>query len=302
MLNAFVSLVPAPLARRTTQLFARATTTRRARHTMSTAPIPLSPTVDVHIVPILSDNFSYLVHDKTANVAVVVDPAEPEKLIKKADSLNANLTTALITHHHEDHAGGNLKLASLIRDVDIIGSAYEFGNALTVKMKTGETRKVKGSQLSYTALRTPCHTMGHLCFTIDTERPVVFTGDTLFVAGCGKFFEGSAIHMDVSLNQTLAALPNEALVFCGHEYTVTNLLFARSVDTSNARVEEKLQWAKDQIANGKHTVPSTIGDEKEFNPFMRIDRPEIASALGLTNPSSVEVMKALRERKNSFRP
>lgn len=269
---------------------------------MSAAPIPLSPTVDVHIVPILSDNFSYLIHDKSINVAAVVDPAQPRKLIGIADSLNAKLTTALITHHHWDHAGGNDELAALVPGIEIVGSAYESAEAVNVRMETGTTRSIRESQLSYTALRTPCHTMGHLCFYFETEQPVVFSGDTLFVAGCGKFFEGDAADMEASLNKELAALPDETLVFCGHEYTVTNLSFARSIDPTNARVEEKLQWAKEQVANGRHTVPSSIGDEKISNPFMRTARPELASALGLTNPSSIEVMKALRERKNAFRP
>lgn len=267
-----------------------------------TAAISLSPTIDVHIVPVLSDNFSYLLHDKAANLAAVVDPAEPLKLTALAASLNARLTTALTTHHHYDHAGGNEQLATLVPGVTIIGSAYETAAGVTDRMQSGEQRAIDpASTLSITALRTPCHTMGHLCFTTNTETPAVFTGDTLFVAGCGKFFEGDAADMDASLNKTLAGLPDETLVFCGHEYTVTNLLFARSVDPKNERVEEKLKWAKEQVAAGLHTVPSTIGDEKRSNPFMRTSCPELVNELELAETSSVQVMKALRERKNRFR-
>lgn len=300
MLAAFVNALPPAFTRGAVLVHAKLTKPHRARHTMSVAPIALSPTVDVHIVPILSDNFSYLLHDKSAGVAAAVDPAEPRKLAALASSLNAKLTTALVTHHHWDHAGGNEELAELIPGVTIVGSAYETAAAVTDRMETGSERRIDGSELSVTALRTPCHTMGHLCFRTNTPLPAVFSGDTLFVAGCGKFFEGDAADMDESLNRTLAGLPDETLVFCGHEYTVTNLLFAKSIDPTNARVAEKLEWAKRQVANGLHTVPSTIGDEKGSNPFMRTS--QLAGSLGLSSAGSAQVMKALRERKNAFRP
>lgn len=300
MLSAFVSLIPFPVVRRASRFHIRAVHSRHP-HTMSTAPIPLSPTIDVHVVPVLSDNYSYLLHDKSANVAAVVDPAEPRKLSSLAKKLSANITTALVTHHHWDHAGGNNELASMVPGVEIVGSAYETAEGVTLRLKSGAKQQIAGSQLCVTALRTPCHTMGHLCFKTHTEQPAVFTGDTLFVAGCGKFFEGDATDMDASLNNTLAALPDETLVFCGHEYTLTNLFFAQSVESGNQRIKEKLAWAKGQLDGGGYTVPSTIGDEKLSNPFMRARSPELARELGMEGESPSEVMKVLREKKNLFR-
>lgn len=265
-------------------------------------PISLSPTIDVHIVPVLSTNYSYLIHDKSTATATAVDPAEPQKITALAASLNVPLKASLTTHHHWDHAGGNLELASLVPGIAILGSAYETADGVTHRLEAG-THHVPGSSFAVTALHTPCHTNGHLCYAMDTPSSALFSGDTLFVAGCGKFFEGSAKEMETSLNTTLAGLPDETLVFCGHEYTVSNLVFARHIDPSNLRVRAKLEWAKKQVENGAYTVPSNIADEKASNPFMRTQRPEIAKAVGLASGASpVQVMHALRESKNNFRP
>ncbi|PXF48781.1 Hydroxyacylglutathione hydrolase, mitochondrial [Gracilariopsis chorda] len=269
---------------------------------MSVSTIPLSSSVDVHVIPILSDNFSYLIHDKDTSTAALVDPAEPQKLLDVATKLQANVTTSLTTHHHWDHAGGNIQLAKLVPQIEIIGSAYESADGVTTRLESGVSHQIKGSSLVVSTLRTPCHTMGHLCFVTDTTRKAVFTGDTLFVAGCGKFFEGAASDMQQSLNSTLASLEDDTFVFCGHEYTVTNLLFAASVEPNNQFVQEKLKWAKKQVSNGVPTVPSTIGDEKQFNPFMRTAVRELGEEVGVSDDNPVEVMKALRERKNAFRP
>ncbi|KAI0564134.1 Hydroxyacylglutathione hydrolase [Gracilaria domingensis] len=269
---------------------------------MRASIIPLSSSIDVHVVPILSDNFSYLIHDKSTSTAALVDPAEPQKLLQVAEDLHAKVTTSLTTHHHWDHAGGNVQLSKLVPDVEIVGSAYETAEGVTKRLESGRSHQVKGSSLTVSALKTPCHTQGHLCFVTDTTNKAVFTGDTLFIGGCGKFFEGSASDMQTSLNSTLASLHDDTLVFCGHEYTVSNLLFAVSVEPQNQNTVEKLAWAKEQVANGTPTVPSSIGDEKKFNPFMRTDYPFLAKTVGVTDGDPVAVMKALRERKNSFRP
>ncbi|CAN8068536.1 unnamed protein product [Agarophyton chilense] len=270
--------------------------------TMSATVVPLSSSVDVHVVPILSDNFSYLIHDKATSTAALVDPAEPEKLLQVAEKLDATVTTALTTHHHWDHAGGNEQLSKLVPDVEIVGSAYESADGVTKRLETGCCHQVKGSLLTVSALKTPCHTQGHLCFVTDTYKKAVFTGDTLFIGGCGKFFEGTANDMQNSLNSILASLEDDTLVFCGHEYTVSNLLFAVSVEPHNKKTAEKLVWARNQVANETPTVPSTIGDEKQFNPFMRTHCPELAKTVGVADGDPIAVMKALRERKNSFRP
>lgn len=269
---------------------------------MSISAIPLSSSVDVHVIPILSDNFSYLIHDKDTSIAALVDPAEPHKLLDLAKKLKANVTTSLTTHHHWDHAGGNIELTELVPQIEIIGSAYESADGVTTRLESGVSYQINGSSLTVSTLRTPCHTMGHLCFVTDTTRKAVFTGDTLFVGGCGKFFEGAASDMQESLNSTLASLDDDTFVFCGHEYTVSNLLFAADVEPNNEFVHEKLRWAKKQVSSGRPTVPSTIGDEKRFNPFMRTAVGELGEKVGVMDGNPVAVMKALRERKNAFHP
>lgn len=277
--------------------------TTNPRVTMGLPPIPLNSTIDVHIVPILSDNFSYLLHDKTSNTAALVDPAVPQPLLNLASELGATVTTSLTTHHHWDHAGGNEELASLVPGVDIIGSAYETAPAVTKQLSTGDEHSIRASSLVIRALRTPCHTNGHLCFALDAnDTKAVFTGDTLFVAGCGKFFEGNAADMHSSLNTILASLDDDTLVFCGHEYTVTNLKFALSVEPSNEDIQKKLEWAKSQVENGLPTVPTSIADEKRTNPFMRNAVDSVKKSIGMPGADDIAVMKELRERKNSFRP
>lgn len=265
--------------------------------------VPLSNSVDVHVVPILDDNFSYLIHDKTSGNAALVDPATPKPLVALAAELGATITTSLTTHKHWDHAGGNEELAKLLPGLDIVGSAYEEAPAVSITLESGVSHTIRGTDLSVSTLHTPCHTNGHLCFTLNVaDRQVVFTGDTLFVAGCGKFFEGNASDMHTALNSTLARLPNDTLVFCGHEYTVTNLKFAASVEPNNQQVAEKLEWAKQQVGRGKPTVPTSIADEKGTNPFMRNHLPELKAALNMSEADDVSVMKELRDRKNRFRP
>lgn len=276
-------------------------TSARNRLRMGIAPVELSPSLDVHIVPILSDNFSYLLHDKSKKTAALVDPAEPKRLLKLAEELGVTVTASLTTHHHWDHAGGNEELAKLVPGVEIVGSAYETAPAVTVKLKSGDEHKVRETSLVVRALRTPCHTNGHLCYALSADKKAVFTGDTLFVAGCGKFFEGSADDMHSSLNGVLASLDDDTLVFCGHEYTVTNLKFAASVDPNNEDIKKKLDWAQSQVDSGLPTVPSSILEEKHTNPFMRNEVNDVKDAIGMSEAGAVEVMKELRERKNSFR-
>jgi hydroxyacylglutathione hydrolase len=271
------------------------------RSTPSAALTPLSASVDVHTVPVLgTDNFAYLIHDKTSNVCAVVDAVRPRALLALAASLGARVSTCLTTHHHRDHSGGNVEISVLVPGICVIGSKYEDAPAVTVRMADQEKRVLAGGTLVFSALHTPCHTNGHLCFVLETETPAVFCGDTLFVGGCGRFFEGDAADMHRSLNTVLAGLPGNCKVFCGHEYTVANLTFAQTIDPLNDALSAKLSWAKEQLAAGRHTVPSTIGEELAYNPFMRVAVPEVAAGVKMTGHSSEKVMDALRSAKNSF--
>jgi len=264
------------------------------------------PNLRVITIPALGDNFMYLVVDKSTRKAFAVDPVEPETILEAVDREDATLTSILTTHHHWDHAGGNNKLLELHKRKHSTDEALKvYGgddriDGLTNKVGNGDEIAVGSVKIS--CLFTPCHTSGHICYHIDTndhktQKPFVFTGDTLFIGGCGRFFEGTADQMHHAL-QTLGALHPDTLVFCGHEYTVANLKFVLSVDPNNKQAQEKLAAAERMRAAKLGTVPSLIHEENSYNVFMRCKDPTIQAAVGATSP--VDCMDKLRTSKNNF--
>ncbi|GBN79613.1 Hydroxyacylglutathione hydrolase, mitochondrial [Araneus ventricosus] len=252
----------------------------------------------VKILPALDDNYMYLIIDEKTQKAAVVDPVEPATVLKVAKEENVDLTTILTTHHHWDHAGGNAELKSLKKNIRVVGGDQNIAG-LTDKVTHGDTLQVGGLHIN--CLLTPCHTRGHICYFVEDENggsPAVFTGDTLFSAGCGKFFEGTPEQMYEALVRILGNLPDSTLVYCGHEYTGNNLLYAAHVEPDNPVIKSKLEWAITKHEAKEPTVPSTIGDEKTFNPFMRVKEPSVQKHAGSTDP--VAVMNFLRNEKNHF--
>jgi len=255
-------------------------------------------------IPVNEDNYQYLIVDERTKKAAIVDPVDVEKIITTAAAENAQLCASLVTHHHNDHAAGTEELSRRIKQQNPDFRTY----AGEQKRIAGvdEVPKHKGEfsvgNLKVTALRTPCHTSTHVSFFIEdgqTGQHAVFTGDTLFIGGCGKFFEGNAEQMHINLNIRLAVLPDDTRVYCGHEYTVDNLKFARTVEPDNKHVEEKLAWAQQERAAGHYTIPSTLAQEKTFNPFMRVGESSLQKSLEVKD--AVAVMAKLRELKNNFR-
>ncbi|TDZ29721.1 putative hydroxyacylglutathione hydrolase [Colletotrichum spinosum] len=244
-----------------------------------------------------SNNYAYLVKDDKTNDAVIIDPANPPEVapvLKKAiDGKEINLTAIVNTHHHWDHAGGNKKVLEYLGlpELPIIGGKKCEGVTRTPAHDDG----FKIGSIAVRALHTPCHTQDSICwFMQDGEQKVVFTGDTLFISGCGKFFEGNAEEMHTALNKTLAALPDDTVVYPGHEYTKSNVKFAASVLQNEAILKLQSFAENNRETQGKFT----IGDEKKHNLFMRVDDPEIIKATGEQEP--VAVMAKLREMKNNF--
>ncbi|ORY01956.1 mitochondrial hydroxyacylglutathione hydrolase [Basidiobolus meristosporus CBS 931.73] len=243
-------------------------------------------------IPALEDNYSYLIIDEKANEAIAVDPVEPKKILKAATEAQVKLTSVFTTHHHWDHAGGNEELLSLRPNLAVYGADPRIAK-LTNFVKDNDTFKI--GSLSIKGLMTICHTNGSMSyFVTDDADKAVFTGDTLFIGGCGRFFEGTPEDMHHSLSSVLASLPKETRVYCGHEYTKSNLKFALSVDPDNTRLQEKLIWCE----SNSISVPSTIGEELQYNPFMRVTDPVIQKNIGETNP--IDTMAKLREMKNNF--
>lgn len=256
----------------------------------------------VYPIRALQDNYMYLLVDDSTKEAAAVDPVNASAMASAVADHGVTLKAILTTHHHYDHAHGNADMLSMFPDITVYGGDTRV-QALTKAISHLEI--IKLGNLTIECLATPCHTKGHICYYVtcnsgepdETER-AVFTGDTLFIAGCGRFFEGNSEQMNDNLNNILGTLPDSTKIYCGHEYTLTNLKFALSVEPSNVDIKTKLQWAQNRISKREPTVPSTIGEEKKINPFMRLNKPQVKKFTGETE--ELEIMTVLRHRKNEF--
>ncbi|KAJ9665725.1 Cytoplasmic glyoxalase II [Coniosporium apollinis] len=242
------------------------------------------------------NNYAYLISDSSTKDAVLIDPAHPPEVLPavqpQTQDNSIKLTSIINTHHHHDHAGGNAEMLKTYK-VPVIGGRD--CAKVTKTPRHGETFTV-GKNIRVTALHTPCHTQDSICYFMEddaSDERVVFTGDTLFIGGCGRFFEGTAEEMHKALNKTLAGLPDDTRVYPGHEYTKGNVKFGVTV-LQNEAIKKLEEFAN----NNKQTQGKfTIGDEKQHNVFMRVDDPAVQKAVGSSNP--VEVMAKLREMKNN---
>ncbi|KAL4222154.1 hypothetical protein ACF0H5_018194 [Mactra antiquata] len=253
----------------------------------------------VELVSALEDNYMYLLIDETTKKCAAVDPVNPDKLLAAVQNAGVTLSCVLTTHHHWDHAGGNEELIKKHPKIPVYGGDDRIG-AITDIVKHDQQFKL--GNLNIRCLFTPCHTSGHICYYVTGESadPAVFTGDTLFSAGCGRFFEGTPPQMYKALIEILSNLPNNTRVFCGHEYTVANLKYAEHVEPENVDIQKKIQWAKEQRAKNLPTIPSTIEEEKKINPFMRVCCDSVKAKYGESDP--IAVMGALRKEKDGFKP
>ncbi|KAI0306776.1 Metallo-hydrolase/oxidoreductase [Multifurca ochricompacta] len=248
-------------------------------------------------VPVRKDNYAYLLVDDTVNEAAAVDPYTPSKVKAAAEQLGVKVVAGITTHHHDDHSGGN----ELFPGVPIYGGSHR-SPALT-QLVNGNDQFTVGKVLNVKCLATPCHTQDSICYyvtdTSDASAPgVVFTGDTLFIAGCGVFFEGTGEEMHAAF-ELLRSLPDQTITYVGHEYTASNLKFALSVDPENvglARLRELVN------ANPVTVGRTTIGNEKDWNIFWRLTSDPVRNATK-TGPdvSQSEIMDKLRKLKNNFK-
>lgn len=272
-----------------------------------TSPASFShPAMKIRLIPALADNYMYLIIDEKTKEAAIVDPVEPQSVFEAVKEENVKLTTVLTTHHHWDHAGGNEKLAAAWRGeqtepLKVYGGDSRIG-ALTERK--GHDDVVSVGNLRVQCLSTPCHTSGHLCYYVKEEvgdaPGAVFTGDTLFISGCGKFFEGTGEQMHHALIGVLGKLPDETKVYVGHEYTESNLAFATHVEPESRDLVGRVAWASSLRDAGKPTPPSTIGMEKLCNPFMRVEE-EPVQKFTKTIGDAVATMTALRKAKDNFK-
>lgn len=265
---------------------------------------------DVYMVPMFTDNYGYILVDRSTNLAVTVDPAEPEKVIQHVENLNLNYNSLLCTHKHSDHAGGNEFMKRRFPDLKIIATKYEPIPGVTEP--AGDCDIFTVGNLKIETIYTPCHTKGHVCFLVTKNTnesiesiedipqqniPILFCGDTLFVGGCGRFFEGTATEMLHNMDR-LSQLPPETLVFCAHEYTQSNYNFLHSLDPINLKdkYESILRLRSENIP----TVPSTIGEELRYNLFMRCHDSYVQDLVKQPG-DPIGTMGTLRAMKNNFK-
>jgi hydroxyacylglutathione hydrolase len=252
--------------------------------------------ITVHQFPCLSDNYGYLVHDDVSGETACVDTPDADAILAQAAARRWRITHIWNTHWHPDHAGGNAAVKAAtgasITCPDEVARLGDGGDRVVVE---GDTVTLGGHVARVIAVGG--HTLGHIAYVFD-EPPVAFVGDALFALGCGRMFEGTPELFWASLTK-LAALPDDALVYCAHEYTQSNARFARSVDGDNEALRARAAEVDALRAAGRPTVPSRMGLERATNPFLRA--PELAASLGMAGAPDHAVFGELRRRKDSFR-
>jgi hydroxyacylglutathione hydrolase len=252
-------------------------------------------------IPAFADNYIWLLRDGEAGA--IVDPGDAAPVLAWLDRAGVEPCAILATHHHGDHVGGIPALLAR-RPVPVFGPARENIPGRTQAVAGGDRIVVPVLEATFDAIDVPGHTAGHIAFFGEFGGgPVLFCGDTLFTGGCGRLFEGTPAQMWASLS-ALAALPAETRVFCGHEYTLANLRFALAVEPDNAALWTRDEHARAQRSRGEPTVPSTIGEERATNPFLRAHLPAVKAAAaahaGHAPADDVASFAALREWKNAF--
>ena len=255
--------------------------------------------LDVIAIPALRDNYIWLIRHEGA--AIVVDPGDAEPVIDFLERERLALTAILVTHHHADHQGG---IAALVAHhssgaTAVYGPEAESITGLSMPLTGGESIGIAGLGLTFRVLSIPGHTLGHLAYY---SEDVLFCGDTLFGAGCGRLFEGTPEQMFISLSR-LAALPDVTRVFPAHEYTQSNLQFAQAVEPGNHDIQRRIREVTELRARCMPTLPTTIEIEKATNPFLRCSSPEVVEAARARSSharSPVEVFATIRAWKNDY--
>lgn len=247
-----------------------------------------------------ADNYIWLIHSpRDPRQVVAVDPGDAAPVRQALATRNLQLEGVLLTHHHRDHVGGVAELLSTW-PVKVFGPASETLPGAPVRVREGDTATFEPLGLSFTVLDVPGHTAGHIAYL---GHGAVFSGDTLFSAGCGRLFEGTAEQMAASLAK-FAALPEQTQVYCGHEYTVGNLKFALAVEPDNADSAAYLEEAMRRRARDEVTLPSDIGRERNVNPFLRCHRQTVkraAEGRAGRELNPVEVLAVVRHWKDGFK-
>jgi hydroxyacylglutathione hydrolase len=252
--------------------------------------------LEVELLPVLADNYSYLLRDPASGASGVVDPAEAEPVLARLRALGRGLDWAFITHHHADHIGGLMALQEAT-GCKAIGPRADAARIPGLNVTVGDGDELRFGTRRVVVLETPGHTRGHVSYWFP-ESEALFCGDTLFALGCGRVFEGDPVTMWRSLCKFLG-LPDATRVYCGHEYTLSNARFALGIDPDNQDLVRRAAEVEAKRARGEPTLPSTIGLEKATNPFLRAGDRNIRRRLGLERATDAEVFGEIRRRKDA---
>lgn len=249
-------------------------------------------------IPVLNDNYVYLAREPQSGAVGVVDPAVHEPVLAELSRRNWTLTHILNTHHHPDHVGGNMALKEAT-SCKVIGPEADADRIPGLDIAVGDNEGINLGHETARVFDVPGHTKGHIAYWF-ADSEALFCGDTLFALGCGRLFEGTPAQMWTSLSK-LRRLPDDTRVYCAHEYTESNARFAVTVDPGNEALQQRYDRIRELRAAGKPTVPSTLGEEKATNPFLRPMSDNIRQQLNMTGADDVAVFAEVRKRKDSFR-
>ncbi len=252
---------------------------------------------DIRMFPCLSDNYGVLIHDGASGVTASIDAPDAEAIEAALAENGWTLTHILVTHHHSDHTQGIPALKAKY-GCRVVGPRAEAAKVPGIDETVGGGDTYTFGRYEARIFDTPGHTKGHIAWWFPGPA-VLFAGDTLFALGCGRVFEGSMEEMWRSL-ATLRGLPPETYVYCGHEYTLSNGRFAVTIEPDNTVLKARMVEIEEKRAEGEPTLPTTIGAERDTNPFLRADVDAVKFAVGLPNADPADVFAEIRRRKDRF--
>lgn len=257
--------------------------------------------MQIYLLPALSDNYIFLLHDQVHNTAAVVDPADAKPVLQKLEEWGATLIAIFNTHHHADHVGGNLKLLEHFPEAIVYGGAADQGRIPQQHVFLQDGDRVTFGDRTAEVFFVPGHTYAHIAYYFPPQDPPdmgdLFCGDTLFSGGCGRLFEGTPAQMVQSLSK-FRNLPDATRIWCAHEYTLNNLRFAVTVDGNNPDLQQRYTEVKELRDRSESTIPSLLGVEKRTNPFLRWDAATLQTATQATD--QIQAFARLRGMKDQF--
>ncbi|MBN9090120.1 MAG: hydroxyacylglutathione hydrolase [Reyranella sp.] len=258
----------------------------------------MSTSLEIVRIPVLSDNYVWLMREPQSGSVGVIDPAVAGPVLAEAEKRRWKITHILNTHHHGDHVGGNREIKEAT-GCTIVGFARDKARIPGIDVTVEDGDRYRFGEAEAEVFFIPGHTSGHIAYAFKEQR-ALFCGDTIFALGCGKMFEGTPQQFWHSLER-LRGLPDDMRVYCAHEYTQSNARFAVTIETDNQQLMARRESIDAARARNEATVPSLLGEEKRTNPFLRADKPSVQKAVGMLGQDPVKVFAEVRHRKDVFR-